>query len=128
MHYSREIPREDWADYLALLSNLSRTRRVRVDAGNSNSDEQPLSQSLPLVDIRLSEEDGLPGRIEVTVGRPGEEITYRLLGPERIRADENESGDLQCLALQDEGQIRMLVFFEPSEVFSEWVFSPAASL
>ncbi|SEM34773.1 hypothetical protein SAMN05444354_11578 [Stigmatella aurantiaca] len=121
MHYSREIPREDWADYLALLSNLSRTRRVRVDVGNSNSDEQPLSQSLPLMDIRLSEEDGLPGRIEVTVGRPGEEITYRLLGPERIRADENESGDLQCLALQDEGPIRMLVFFEPSEVFLECV-------
>lgn len=126
MHYSREIPREDWADYLALLSHLSRTRRVRVDAGNSKADEQPLPQSLPLVDIRLAEEDGLPGRIEVTVGRPGEEITYRLQGPGCIRAAENESGDLQCLFLQDEGQSQVLVFFEPSDVFLECVSEPSA--
>jgi hypothetical protein len=124
MRYSREIPREDWADYLALLSNLSRTRRVRIDAGSATSDEQPLSQSLPLVDIRFTEANGEPGRIEVIVGRPGEEIAHRLVSPGSIRADENENGDLQCLALQDEGQFQMLVFFEPSEVFLECVSAP----
>jgi hypothetical protein len=128
MHYAREIPREDWAEFLAVLSSLSRTRRVRIDASHPESDEQPLSQSLPLVGIRLAEEEGQPGRIEVIVGRPGEEITHRLLGLERIHANENESGDLQSLTLQDGGRFRMLIFFEPSEVFLECVSTPSATL
>ncbi|ADO75585.1 DUF5335 family protein [Stigmatella aurantiaca] len=125
MHYSREIPREGWADYLALLSSLARARRVRIDAGNTEFDEQPLSQSLPLVSIGFAEEDNAQGFIIVTVGRPGEEITHRILNPACIRADENESGDLECLAFQDAEQTRTLLFFEPSEVFLECVGSPA---
>jgi hypothetical protein len=121
MHHTREIPREVWSDYLTLLSSITRTQCVRIEAGSADIGEQTLAQRLPLIDIGFAEKGSGAGAIEVTVGRPGEEITHRILHPEHIYADEGESGELECLYIDDAEHTKTLIFFEPAEAFAEAV-------
>jgi hypothetical protein len=113
MHHTREIPREVWFDYLTLLSEMTRNQWVRIETISADIGEQPLAQRLPLIDIALVEKGSDRGAIEVTVGRPGEEITHRIFHPGRIYADESESGELECLDIENEERTKTLIFFEP---------------
>ncbi len=119
MHHTREIPREVWSDYLTLLASITRSQSVRIEAGSTDIGEQTLADRLPLLDISFAEKGSGQGSIEVTVGRPGEEITHRILHPDRIYADESENGELECLDIEDEGRTKTLIFFEPAAAFSE---------
>jgi Family of unknown function (DUF5335) len=119
MHHTREIPREVWSDYLTLLSGMTRSQWVRIEAASSYFGEQPLAQRLPLVDISFVEKGSDRGAIEITVGRPGEEITHRIFKPERIYADESESGELECLDIEDAEGTKTLMFFEPIQAMDE---------
>jgi Family of unknown function (DUF5335) len=110
---TREIPREVWSDYLTLLSSIERDHRVRLKANGPDLGDQTLAASLPLVDISIEEKGSTEGAIEVTVGRPGEEITHRILHPERVWAAESESGELECLDIEDADHLKTLIFFEP---------------
>ncbi|KFE67961.1 DUF5335 family protein [Hyalangium minutum] len=115
MHHTREIPREVWSDYLTLLSGMNRSQWVRIEAASIDIGEQPLAQRLPLIDISYVEKGSGRDAIEVTVGRPGEEITHRIFHPERIYADESESGELECLDIEDTGRTKTIIFFEPMQ-------------
>ena len=119
MHYTREVPREVWSDYLTLLSSITQAQCVRIEAGSADFGEQPLAQRLPLVDISFEEKGSGKGSVEVTVGRPGEEITHRILHPGRIYADESESGELECLDIEDEERTKTLIFFEPTHAIDQ---------
>ncbi len=126
MHYTREVPREVWSDYLTLLSSITQAQCVRIEAGSTDFGEQTLAQRLPLVDISFEEKGSGKGSVEVTVGRPGDEITHRILHPGRLYADESESGELECLAIEDEEGTKTLIFFEPSYAYRESTeFAPA---
>jgi hypothetical protein len=126
MHHTREVPREVWSDYLTLLSSITQAQCVRIEAGSLELGEQLLAQRLPLVDISFEEKGSGKDTIEVTVGRPGEEITHRILHPGHIYADESESGELECLAIEDEERTKTLIFFEPAEAYRESSeFAPA---
>ena len=126
MHHTREVPREVWSDYLTLLSSITRAQCVRIEAGSLALGEQTLAQRLPLRRHRVRGEGQRPGAIEVTVGRPGEEITHRILHPGHVYADEGESGELECLYVQDAERTKTLIFFEPSEAYRETSeFAPA---
>ena len=111
-HHTREIPREVWSDYLTLLSSIERDHRVRLEANGPDLGEQRLA-SLPLVDISVEEKGSDEGAIEVTVGRPGEEITHRILHPEHVWAEESDSGDIECLDIEDSDHVKTLIYFEP---------------
>jgi hypothetical protein len=119
MHHTREVPREVWSDYLTLLSSITQAQGVRIEAGSLELGEQLLAQRLPLVDILFEEKGSGKGTIEVTVGRPGEEITHRIPHPAHLYADESESGELECLAIEDEERTKTLIFFEPSQAYRE---------
>jgi hypothetical protein len=126
MHHTREVPREVWSDYLTLLSSITQAQCVRIEAGSMQLGEQPLAQRLPLVDIAFEEKGSGKGTVEVTVGRPGEEITHRIPHPGHIYADESESGELECLAIEDDEHTKTLIFFEPNEAYRESSeFAPA---
>ncbi|QRN96408.1 DUF5335 family protein [Archangium violaceum] len=118
-HHTREIPREVWSDYLTLLSSIERDHRVRVQAGGPDFGEQTLAASLPLVDISVEEKGSDEGAIEVTVGRPGEEITHRILHPEHVWAEESDSGDIECLDIEDSDHVKTLIYFEPQLALEE---------
>lgn len=119
MHHTREIPREVWSDYFTLLSGITRSQCVRIEAGSTEIGEQQLAQRLPLIDISFVEKGSGRDAIEVTVGRPGEEITHRIFHPERIYADESESGELECLDIENEGHTKTIIFFEPTRALDE---------
>ena len=119
MHHTREIPREVWSDYLTLLSSITRNQWVRIEAISTDIGEQPLAQRLPLIDITFVEKGSDQGAIEVTVGRPGEEITHRIFRPGHLYADESESGELECLDIEDEEHTKTLIFFEPIQAIEE---------
>jgi hypothetical protein len=119
MHHTREIPRKGWADYLALLSNLERDHWVRIETASPDLGEQPLTSRLPLVEIALEEKGSGKGSVEIIVGRPGDEITHRILSPDHIYADESESGELECLDIEDADHVKTLIFFEPMSTYDE---------
>ncbi|MFP2924472.1 DUF5335 family protein [Pyxidicoccus sp. 3LG] len=115
MHHTREIPREGWADYLALLSSLERDHWVRIETENPDIGDQPVASRLPLVEIGLEEKGSDMGAVEIIVGRPGDELTHRILKPDHIYADESESGELECLDIEDAEHGKTLIFFEPAQ-------------
>jgi hypothetical protein len=119
MHHTREIPRDGWADYLSLVSTIERDHWVRVEAASDNLDEQTVAGRLPLVDISLAEKGSDEGAIEVTVGRPGEEITHRILEPLRVYAAESDTGEIECIGVQGSDQMKTLIFFEPMSMPEE---------
>jgi hypothetical protein len=118
-HHTREIPREVWSDYLTLLSSIERDHQVRVEAAGADLGEQTVAASLPLVDIAVEEKGSDEGAIEVTVGRPGEEITHRILHPEHVWAEESDSGDIECLDIEDSDHVKTLIYFEPRLVLEQ---------
>jgi Family of unknown function (DUF5335) len=113
MQHTREIPREVWADYLTLVSTIERDHWVRVEATVPNLDEQTVAGRLPLVDISIAEKGSDEGTIEVTVGRPGEEITHRIREPLRVCAAESDDGEIECIDIQGSDQMKTLIYFEP---------------
>ena len=119
MHHMREIPRDVWADYLTLLSSIERDHWVRLESQGSELGGQTMAARLPLVDITVEEKGSALGAIEVTVGRPGEEITHRILQPEHVLAEESESGEIECIGIEDSDHVRTYIYFEPMELFEE---------
>lgn len=119
MHHTREIPREGWADYLALLSSLERDHWVRIETASPDMGEQPLASRLPLVEIALEEKGSDKGTVEIIVGRPGDEITHRITAPDHIYADESESGELECLDIEGADHVKTLIFFEQPSASGE---------
>jgi hypothetical protein len=123
MHHTREIPREGWADYLALLSSLERDHWVRIETESPEMGEQPLASRLPLGEIALEEKGSDHGSVEIIVGRPGDEITHRIPQPDHIYADESENGELECLDIEGTDHSKTLIFFEQANAGDE----PSAS-
>jgi hypothetical protein len=124
MLHTREIPREVWSDYLTLVSAIEKDHRVRVQADGPDFGEQTVAASLPLVDIYVEEKGSDEGAIEVTVGRPGREITHRILRPLRVYTAESDSGDIECLDIEDEDHVKTLIFFEPQMALEEALPQP----
>lgn len=113
MHHTREIPRDGWFDYLSRVASSEREHLVRIEAAGAEMGDQPVAERLPLVDIELEKKGSDSGVIEVTVGRPGDEITHRILAPDHIYADEGENGELECIDIEDRDHVKTLIYFEP---------------
>lgn len=119
MHKTREIPRAGWAEYLSLLSSIERDHPVRIEASSEDIGGQVMAHHLPLVDITLEEKGSDRGSIEVTVGQPGEEITHRIARPDHLYAEETESGELECLDIEDADHVKTLIYFEQQDLLKE---------
>ncbi|MFY0526339.1 DUF5335 family protein [Archangium gephyra] len=78
-----------------------------------------MAWNLPLVEISVEEKGSDAGTIEVTVGHPGEELTHRILRPEHVWAAENDSGELECLDIEDADHVKTLIYFESRELLEE---------
>ena len=121
MYQMREIPREGWSDYLTLLSNIERDHWVRIEMEDPDHDAHLMASRLPLIDISVEEKGHGAGTIEVTVGRPGEEITHRIFHPGHLYAGESESGELECLGIEDADHMKTHIYFEPMFPMEECV-------
>lgn len=115
-HINQEIPREEWASYLAGISRKGATQWVRVESIDAETGDQPLADRLPLVDISLETKGSDSGAVQIIVGREGEEVTHRILEPDHLYAElDGETKALECLEIGEKGG-KTLVFFErPTE-------------
>ncbi|NOJ98268.1 hypothetical protein D7W82_36095 [Corallococcus sp. CA049B] len=115
-HINQEIPREQWASYLAGISKQDATQWVRVESIDAETGDQPLADRLPLVDISLEQKGSDAGAVQIIVGREDGRITHRILEPDHLYAELDEaSGALECLEIGERGG-KTLVFFErPTE-------------
>ncbi|EPX63567.1 hypothetical protein D187_005974 [Cystobacter fuscus DSM 2262] len=119
-HINQEIPREQWADYLARISKQEHDEWVRVESISPEMGDQPLSERLPLVDIMLETKGSEAGAVQIIVGRENESITHRILEPERLVAELNGNGGvLECLEICERGNGKTLIFFERTSVFDD---------
>ncbi|WP_223641598.1 DUF5335 family protein [Corallococcus sp. EGB] len=111
-HINQEIPREEWASYLAGISRKDATQWVRVESIDSETGDQPLADRLPLVDITLETKGSDSGAVQIIVGREGEEVTHRILEPDRLYAElDDQTKALECLEIGEKGG-KTLIFFE----------------
>lgn len=117
-HTTQEIPREQWASYLAGIIQRIRHQRVRVESITLESlsletGDQEIARSLPLVEISLEGKGSDMGAVQIIAGHGDDEITHRVLEPERISAElDADSGALECLEIAERGSGKLLVFFE----------------
>ncbi|CAM4032939.1 hypothetical protein G4177_01855 [Corallococcus sp. ZKHCc1 1396] len=129
-HTSKEIPRDQWASYLADISRRVRNERVRVESIvraqpstrtqrvtleslSEQTGDQDIARSLPLVEISLELKGSDTGAVQIIVGHDDDAITHRVLEPERISAEvDSDSGALECLEIIERGSGKLLVFFE----------------
>ena len=117
-HTNQEIPRQQWASYLAGITERIRHQRVRVESVTLESlsletGDQDIARSLPLVEISLEEKGSDTGAVQIIAGHGDDEITHRVLEPERISAElDSDSGALECLEIAERGSGKLLVFFE----------------
>ncbi|ATB37646.1 hypothetical protein CYFUS_003071 [Cystobacter fuscus] len=119
-HINQEIPREQWADYLARISKQEHDEWVRVESISTDMGDQPLSERLPLIDIMLETKGSDAGAVQITVGRENEQITHRILEPERLVAELNGNGGvLECLEICERGNAKTLIFFERTSIFDD---------
>ncbi|RKG85915.1 DUF5335 family protein [Corallococcus terminator] len=117
-HLSKEIPRDQWASYLADISRRVRNERVRVESITMESlsldtGDQDIARSLPLVEISLEQKGSDSGAVQIIAGHDDDVITHRVLEPERISAElDADSGALECLEIAERGSGKLLIFFE----------------
>jgi hypothetical protein len=115
-HINKEIPREEWSRYLDGISQQERVHWVRVESISADSGDQPLADRLPLQGISLETKGSSAGAVQIIVGREGEEITHRILEPDRIFAElDDPSGALECLEIGERGGKTLIFFERPSD-------------
>ncbi|MCI0572584.1 MAG: DUF5335 domain-containing protein [Myxococcaceae bacterium] len=112
---TREIPQNQWSDFLYTVAEQHRDARVRVEVDGKDIGEQPLGEDLALVDIELEKKGSAKGDISLTFGtKGGGEMEHRILMPDHVYAEETDSGELAVLDIEDRGKHKTLVTFELS--------------
>ncbi|GMU05118.1 DUF5335 family protein [Corallococcus caeni] len=115
-HINQEIPREQWASYLAGITKKDATQWVRVESIDAESGDQPLADRLPLVDITLETKGSDSGAVQIIVGREDGRITHRILEPDLLIAEvDSQSGALECLEIGERGGKTLIFFERPTE-------------
>lgn len=110
--HTREIPREGWADYLALLSNMEKEHPIRIEVEGLDLGAQSAVKGGALVEISLEEKGSDKGVVAIIIDNPDGEDTHRIQKPEHIYADESESGELECLDIESaEDNTKTLIYF-----------------
>ena len=111
---TREIPREDWARYLGMLSSRKADQPVRVRVEGPDVGAQTLADCMPMVGISLEEKGSESDAIELTLAFSGGEnnLTHQIACPQKVFVKEDASGEPQVLDIEDRAHVKTLVFFD----------------
>lgn len=111
---TREIPREDWARYLGMLSRRKAEQPVSVRVEGAEIGDQMLAECMPMVGISLEEKGSESDAIELTLAFSGGEsnLTHQIACPEKVFVKEDEAGEAQVLDIEDRARVKTLVFFD----------------
>lgn len=109
--HTREIPKERWASFLALVQELQRDRPVRVEIIGVQIGDQELAGPAQLRAIGLSSKGTAGKTIEIDLDMAGG-LDHRVFRPAHVYAVHTPSGELDCLNIEDESQTKTLIRFE----------------
>jgi hypothetical protein len=107
-----EIPRENWSVYFERLGRQAQTYPVRIEVENRDIGDQEMARRLPLVGIDLETKGSEMGDIEVTVGEADQNFMHHIDDPTRVYLKVDDSGNIDCIAIEDKGNGKTLIFFE----------------
>lgn len=107
-----EIPRENWSLYFERLSKQAQTYPVRIEVENRDIGDQEMTRRLPLVGIDLETKGSEIGDIEVTVGEANQNFMHHIEDPMRVYLKVDDSGNIDCIEIEDGDNGKTLIFFE----------------
>jgi hypothetical protein len=107
-----EIPRSNWSVYFERLGRQAQTYPVRIEVENRDIGDQEMARKLPLVGIDVETKGSELGDIEVTVGDADQNFMHHIDGPSRVFLSVDDSGNIDCIAIEDGDNGKTLIFFE----------------
>ncbi|MBV9848059.1 MAG: DUF5335 family protein [Armatimonadetes bacterium] len=114
---TREIPRDEWAEFFDELSSQDEAALVTVEALGGDVGDQLVARDLRLQGITVEEKGSDRGQIEIMLGDdPVSHIAHVITTPTRVFILETEDGEPQTLQIEAEDAPTTLVHFRP---FSE---------
>lgn len=115
MAETQEIPPDRWAAYLSTLSCEELAHPVRIQLEDAEVGDQVLVSDLPLVGLTYETPTGHKPSIAVRVGYASGLLTHTIEAPVHVYALEGPEGELACLDIESEAQIKTLIFFDRLE-------------
>lgn len=110
---TRQIPRDEWAEFLDELGNEDKDTLVTVEALGTNVGDQIVAGNMRLLGMTLVEKGSSAGEIEIMVGdSPDNHISHVITAPTRLAALETEEGEIQTLQIEADGEPTTLVHFQ----------------
>jgi Family of unknown function (DUF5335) len=100
----REIPREEWAEFLDSFSRQHEGWLVTVEVLGEEIGAQVEAQGVPLEGITAELKDGGEDSISIIVGRiPAERVTHNIQAPTHVRIEQTDNGADMALQIESEG-------------------------
>ena len=113
---TREIPKTSWGHYLEALGNHKAYQTVRVRLESDELGTQPLATESPLVGISVELKGSQADAIEITLGSLGKgDFTHLIQHPAHLYVEEDDTGEVQVINIEDSMRVKTLIFFGPKE-------------
>jgi hypothetical protein len=97
----REIPREEWANYLDTFSRQHEGWLVNVEVLSTEIGAQVEAEGKRLEGITAELKDGGEDLISINVGRtPEESVTHNITAPTHVRIEQAENGADMALQIE----------------------------
>ena|SRR5438270_7560212 len=106
----REIPRDEWAEFLETFSRQHEGWLVTVEVLGAEIGTQVEAEEKPLAGITAEQKGGSENSISVTVGlTPAERVTHNIQAPTQVRIEQTENGADMALQIESAGGVTTLV-------------------
>ena len=106
----REIPREEWAEFLEGFSRQHEGWLVTVEVLGEEVGAQVEAEEKPLDGVTAALQLGGEDSISITVGRtPAERVTHNIAAPTHVRIEQAENGADMALQIESSGGATTLV-------------------
>jgi hypothetical protein len=110
---TREIPHDEWAEFLDELSDQDDTVLVSVEITGEDLGDQIVASGLRLQGLTLVQKGSEAGEIEIILGdTPQEHVSHVVRTPTRLTILETDEGEPQTLQIEAAGDPTTLVHFQ----------------
>jgi Family of unknown function (DUF5335) len=100
----REIPREEWAEFLDSFSRQHEGWLVTIEVLGEEIGSQVEAEAKPLEGITAELKGGGKDSISINVGlNPSEHVTHNITAPTHVRIEQAENGADMALQIESEG-------------------------
>jgi hypothetical protein len=111
---TREIPHQQWLQFLNSISVDYLSRNVTVQVSDPELGYQIEMRNLPLVGVSADLKAGGGPRVEVIVGRTDfEHTTHTVVDPTAVRVIEGEQGEVEVVEIESRSGSKTLLVLTP---------------